>query len=45
MFDDGMPVKDEIAVFPTVKMEFSFDHSSGNVDTFRNDVLPPPVPE
>jgi hypothetical protein len=44
MFDDGMPVKGEIGVFPTVKVEFSFDHFSGDIDAFRADVIPPPDP-
>jgi hypothetical protein len=42
MFEEGMPVKGEIAVFPTVKMEFAFDHFSGDVDSFRDDCIPPP---
>jgi hypothetical protein len=45
MFEDGMPVKGDVNVFPTVKMEFSFDHYSGDIDSFRDDVIPPPAPD
>jgi hypothetical protein len=45
MFEDGMPVKGEVNVFPTVKMEFSFDHYSGDIDAFRDEVVPPAPPE
>jgi hypothetical protein len=41
MFEDGMPVKGEISVFPTVKVEFSFDDFSGDIEAFRETVIPP----
>jgi hypothetical protein len=42
MFDEGMPVKGDIDVFATVKLEFSFDNFFGDVDSFRDDCVPPP---
>lgn len=42
-FDVGTPVKAEISVFPTVKVEFQFCNFNGNVDEFRDYVnLPQP---
>lgn len=42
MFDgDGMPVRGEVFVFPTVKLEFKFIDYNGDVASYRNDVIPP----
>ncbi len=42
MFDDGgMPVMGEVYVFPTVRLEFSFIGYSGDVESFREQVIPP----
>lgn len=44
LFDVGTPVKGEISVFPTVKVEFQFCDYNGNVDEYNDYVnLPPEV--
>lgn len=40
--EGGMPVKGEVRVFPTVRLEFQFVNYSGDVDAFRDHVIPPP---
>lgn len=40
-FDVGTPVKAEISVFPTVKVEFQFCNYNGNVDEYRDYVNQP----
>ena len=40
--EGGMPVKGEVHVFPTVRLEFQFCNYSGDVDSFRDYVIPPP---
>lgn len=42
-FDVGTPVKGEISVFPTVKVEFQFCNYNGNVDEYREYVNQPPA--
>lgn len=44
-FDVGTPVKAEISVFPTVKVEFQFCNYNGNVDEYREYVNAPPLPQ
>lgn len=43
--EGGMPVKGEVHVFPTVRLEFRFVNYSGDVDAFRDSVIPPTLSE
>ncbi|OHS95707.1 hypothetical protein TRFO_10345 [Tritrichomonas foetus] len=36
LFDVGTPIKGEVFVFPTVRVEFQFHDHNGNVDEYRN---------